>query len=225
MGNRKSLFIGSFVMAVLFASLFLGWDVARAEQSPSPEQNAIESRKKTKPQIKEKPAGKAKTAKGTQNETAEAGKSGVTGTQSEPERPQPELDRRWIIKMKDEKDRKIPARKPVAIAWAGKDQQTRCEAYLPGLQDAFSKTRYYSVGGDGCNTAGSARAFLDLVRNCEGDCPQGFLEAKGYSRRIIRNVEILNQLGQKRCTESVRETGPVTSGKKTEKKAAEKPIR
>jgi hypothetical protein len=208
MRNHKlSFFTQSLVMAVLSVAVLVDCNVARAEQRPSPEQNAVELRKEKKPQIKEKPAGKPKAAKIMQNGTADAGKSGVTTMQSE--KPQPELDRRWIIKMKDEKGKKTPPRKPVAIAWANKDQQTSCEAYLPGLQETFSKTRYYSVGGDGCNTAGSAGAFLDLVKACEVNCPQGFLESKGYSQQIRRNVEILHQLGKKKCVESTKETGAV----------------
>lgn len=207
MRNHKSSFlIQPLIMAVLSVFIFAGWDDARSEQLSSPEKNAVELRKGPKPLTKKKPAGKPKAEEGKQNETAETEKSGGS---TQAEKPQPELDRRWIIKMKDEKGKKMPARKPVAIAWAGKDQQTRCEAYLPALQETFSKTRYYSVGGDGCNTAGSARAFLDQVKACQGDCPQGYLESKGYSQQILRNIEILHQLGSKKCLESTKETGAV----------------
>lgn len=120
--------------------------------------------------------------------------------------------------MKDEKGKEMPARKPVPIAWTGKDQMNLCEKRLPGLNEHYSKTRYYSVRGDACNTAASARAFLNLTRSCKGDCPPGFLEAKGYSPQMIRNVETLEELGQKRCMESVKETvSPVVQPKETNK--------
>jgi hypothetical protein len=216
MGNRKSLFLGSFVMAVLSASILVGAGVMRAEEPLAAEKSSVESGEKTKPGTGQEPSEKPPAAKTIQNEIAEEAKSGVTTVQ--PEKPQPELDRRWIIKMKDEKDKKIPARKPVVMAWASEDQQTRCESYLPGLQESFSKTRYYSVGGDGCNTAGSAEAFLNLAKACEGDCPQGFLESKGYSKQILRNIDILHQLGEKKCMESTTEIG--TAKVKTDKTEA-----
>lgn len=172
-------------------------------------------------------SGPAKSkAKGQPPKTQKTG-AGAQNSRSTPDpealKAQPELDRRWIIKMKDEKGQKTLPRKPEAIAWTGKAQQATCEAYLPVLQETFGKTRYYSVGGDSCNAAGSARAFLEAVKNCERDCPPGYLKAKGYTPQVIRNIEIVQQLGQKQCLEPVMESGPVTRRKTPAQKAGEKP--
>lgn len=209
------------VMAAVLVSLVLCRDLACAEQGSSPERNRVEAKQPTtrNPQ----PATPVQTDAGLSGSAVPAPEHGSDG--AEAKKPEPEPDRRWIIKMKDEKGRKLPARKPVAIAWAGKEQQTRCEAYLPRLMESFSKTRYYSVGGDGCNTAGSAGAFLDLVKSCEGDCPQGFLEAKGYSQQILRNVEILHQLGRKKCLESTQETGTGVKSARPEAQGSRSEVR
>jgi len=215
--------LGSLALFMLFSAGAHAQeqDTARSRgRKPAPEMAAPETKEKA-PVKQRAEGGKAGQAqkKGTEVE------SGVTRQALDADKPQPELDRRWIIKMKDEKGKKMPPRKPEVIAWTGREQQARCEAYLNGLQETFGKTRYYSVGGDACNTAGSARAFLDLVGKCEGDCPQGLLEAKGYSRQIIRNVEILHQLGQERCLESVRETGSPTRSTRPAVKDDKRPVR
>lgn len=201
--RNQFMILAILVVVLLFFRAALAQEPGAALSEP-----ALSPQEKARPEMKGKGVGKDKKAAQEQKSNPRA-ESGGSTLAAEAEKPQPKLDRRWIIKMKDEKDKKMPARKPVALAWAGKDQQTRCEAYLPALQESFSKTRYYSVGGDGCNTAGSAKAFLDLAMACEGDCPQGFLESKGYSKQILRNVDILHQLGEKKCMESTKEIGTV----------------
>jgi len=135
-------------------------------------------------------------------------KSGSQGKAVDGQMKQPALDRRWIIKMKDEKNSQTKAPKPMPQVWSSREQESRCEEYIKGLKDSFSKTRLSSVHGDACSTARHARVFMDLVQQCSNDCPEGYAKSKGYSARIIQNVSVLHELGEKRCFQPVAETMP-----------------
>jgi hypothetical protein len=131
--------------------------------------------------------------------------SGVSPHAVNSQKRKPLLDRRWIIKMNDEKGKKFAPATPVPIAWANPEQKTRCESHLPALREAFGKTRQFSISGDSCSTARYAKTFLDRVKDCSRDCPKGYLESKGYSEQIVRNVGVLLELGRKRCLQPVSE--------------------
>jgi hypothetical protein len=101
---------------------------------------------------------------------------------------------------------------PKPLVWDGKDPQARCEGYLPRLKDAYGQTMASSFRNAGCSTVRSANAFLDLVETCKEECPDGFLESRGYSRRAIYKVYAQGEIGRKRCPSSVAETGPGSQG-------------
>ena len=94
---------------------------------------------------------------------------------------------------------KIPEEKPVPINWENKAQQARCEPYIGQLKDKFLKARYYSIQGDPCVTAKYADEFMKLVEKCEGECPEGFLEKRGYDDRVVKNLNTLHKLGTDSC--------------------------
>jgi hypothetical protein len=109
------------------------------------------------------------------------------------------LDRRWITKQQEQMKARPPVKAPSSLPWKNENQKARCEAYLGQMRENFLKARYHSIQGDSCNTAGYSRAFLSLVEICKRECPEGFLERSGYTTRIIRNLNSLEELGTKRC--------------------------
>jgi hypothetical protein len=88
------------------------------------------------------------------------------------------------------------------IAWASEQQKTVCEAYFKDLRENFLNARHFSIQGVPCKTAEHASAFLLLSEKCRKDCPQGLLEQKGYTDRIVRNITFLEKLGTDRCNET-----------------------
>lgn len=108
-------------------------------------------------------------------------------------------NRLWIIK--NQKPDEIPTLKSLQekLKWKNDRQKAECKAYVDQLKDCFLKTRYYSIQGDSCVTAQYAAACLKLTEQCRKDCPPGFLEAHGYSDRIIRNWGRLKILGKEGC--------------------------
>jgi hypothetical protein len=112
-------------------------------------------------------------------------------------------DRRWILKFKDKKG-KIPKKEPAEVKWESEEQEQRCQSHVSRLKVLFQQTRYYSVHGDACNTAKYAKEFMEQSESCKNDCPEDFMKNKGYTRQVVRNVDVLYELAQKRCLESVR---------------------
>jgi len=101
-------------------------------------------------------------------------------------------------KGKHEKTKSIP------ILLKNDEQRDQCSAYIPRLKENFHQARYYSVHGDACNTARFSEQFLALVEASKKICPDNFLETNGYSARIIHNIDLLKELGLKRCLEPER---------------------
>lgn len=145
---------------------------------------------------KESQEGKEDTKKGSQ-----APKPGAAKKAEKPKRVFIEVpeDRRWIIKQHSLEGMKIPEEKPALIQWENKDQKARCEPYIGQLKDNFLKARYYSIQGDPCVTAKYAKEFMKLVEKCEGECPEEFLEKRGYDDRVIKNLNTLYELGTDGC--------------------------
>lgn len=116
--------------------------------------------------------------------------------------------RRWIIKQRPPASNKKATKKPKPIAWENDDQRIRCEAHQKELRKNFLNARYYSVQGDSCSTAAHAKAFLESCQNSQKACPAGILEAYGYREEQLRNLELLYELGTKRCKDK-RMTDPM----------------
>jgi len=109
-------------------------------------------------------------------------------------------NRRWIIKQKPPKIKKVPPEeKAKSIAWQSDEQKILCEGYEKQLREDFLKARFFSVQGDSCSTAKHAKAFLKSCERCRKECPEGILKAFGYRDEQIRNLELLYELGTKRC--------------------------
>jgi len=108
-------------------------------------------------------------------------------------------DRPWIIKKEHMKQAPALGEKPRAVKWKTEKQQIRCEANLKQIRENFLKARYYSMKGDFCHTANYANTFLNLVEDCKQECPEKLLEHYGYTKRIIRNLNWLEELGTKQC--------------------------
>lgn len=195
----------SILLAFTVAALIIVYLPCRAfaEQNPSPASTGIIEEKETTA----KSGGPSESGVQVQEKgSVEAGKSGVSLQAVDEKKKQPLLDRRWIIKMKDEKNKKVTAKKPLQTAWSGKEQKSQCEAYIARLRESYSNVRHYSIHGDSCSTARHARIFLDLIEQCTKECPEGYSGSKGYSAQIIRNVDVLHELGQKRCLQAVTES-------------------
>ena len=108
-------------------------------------------------------------------------------------------DRPWIIKRRDRGMSQISEEKAKPLKWNSEEQRVQCDTHLKKLRRSLSKARYYSVQGDTCATAKHAKNFVDLASRCKNECPDGFLERKGYSEKIMRNVSVLLELGKKAC--------------------------
>jgi type IV secretory pathway VirB10-like protein len=108
-------------------------------------------------------------------------------------------DRPWIIKEHPAKKSDTPKKKPVPIKWENDAQRVQCETRLKELQKALSKARTYSIRGDTCATAKHSDRFLLLADRLKNECPEKFLESKGYSQKIIQNIKVLSELGKKAC--------------------------
>ena len=145
---------------------------------------------------KESKEGKDATKKGSQAPKPDAAKKAEKPKRVFIEVPE---DRRWIIKQHSLEGMKIPEEKPAPIKWENKDQKARCEPYIGQLKDNFLKARYYSIQGDPCVTARYAKEFMKLVEKCEGECPEEFLEKRGYDDRVIQNLTTLYELGTDGC--------------------------
>ncbi|MBC8419186.1 MAG: hypothetical protein H8E10_11375 [Desulfobacterales bacterium] len=112
---------------------------------------------------------------------------------------QPTEDRPWIIKKRDGGTPQILEEKAKPLKWNSEEQRVQCDTHLKELRRSLSKVRFYSVQGDTCATAKQAKNFVDLAIRCKNECPDGFLERKGYSEKIMRNVSVLLELGKKAC--------------------------
>jgi hypothetical protein len=130
---------------------------------------------------------------GDKKESLEAG-SGVKRAKGEAKE-----DRPWIIKMRDRGESQTPKEKAKPLKWNSEEQRVQCDTHLKNLHRSLSKARLFSVRGDTCATAKHAKIFVDLANRCKNECPDGFLESKGYSEKIIKNVSALLELGKKAC--------------------------
>ena len=108
-------------------------------------------------------------------------------------------DRPWTIKMRDRGKSQIPKEKAKPLKWNSEEQRVQCDTHLKNLHRSLGKARLFSVRGDTCATAKHAKIFVDLANRCKNECPNGFLESKGYSEKIIKNVSALLELGKKAC--------------------------
>ncbi len=108
-------------------------------------------------------------------------------------------DRPWTIKMRDRGKPQTPEVKAKPLKWNSEEQRVQCDTHLKKLRGNLSKARLFSVRGDSCATAKHAKNFVDLANRCKNECPDGFLESKGYSEKIIKNVSVLLELGKKAC--------------------------
>jgi hypothetical protein len=88
---------------------------------------------------------------------------------------------------------------PDGIKWASNGQKTTCETYLMQMRDLFLKTRNQSINGVSCDTAKHAGNFLRLAERCKRNCPEGLLEKKGYTNRIMRELSFLESRGPDLC--------------------------
>jgi len=88
---------------------------------------------------------------------------------------------------------------PPGIKWADNNQEQRCLSMLAELRKEFLQARFYSIQGDACSTADHAKSFLKIVNDIQPQCPENFLEKKGYRPVILRNLNWLYKLGTDRC--------------------------
>lgn len=94
----------------------------------------------------------------------------------------------------DREKEKLPA-----IQWENDRQKARCQEYLDKINENFLKARDFSIQGDPCAASDYAKKFLSLVEECERGCPKGFLEKNGYNKSIIKNLNTIFILGEKKC--------------------------
>ena len=85
------------------------------------------------------------------------------------------------------------------IQWESDAQKARCEQYLEHLNEEFVKARDFSILGDPCATSDHAKEFLSLVETSRKGCPERFLESRGFTSRIIKNISTIRILGEERC--------------------------
>jgi hypothetical protein len=85
------------------------------------------------------------------------------------------------------------------VQWKDGAQKSHCQSYLVQLYDCLYKARNHYLRGDPCKSAAQTSLFLEVAEKCRKDCPEGILEAFGYSRRIMRNASYLKELNTKRC--------------------------
>ena len=111
-------------------------------------------------------------------------------------------DRPWAIKEHPTKKPHTPKKKPVPVKWENDAQRLQCETRLKELRKSLGKARTYSIRGDTCATAKHSDRFLLLTDRLKNECPEKFLESKGYSKKIIQNVKVLSELGKKACLDN-----------------------
>jgi hypothetical protein len=86
-----------------------------------------------------------------------------------------------------------------SIRWENDKQKARCYEYLDKINENFLKARDFSIQGDPCTASDHAKIFLSLVEQCQQDCPEDFLERSGYHKGIIKNLNTIFILGEKKC--------------------------
>jgi hypothetical protein len=124
-----------------------------------------------------------------------------TGTGLKKNKRTAEEDRPWMIKEHPDKKSRTPKKAPLPLAWESDTQQSACKTRLKKFRKTFEKARTYSIRGDHCATAKYAKDFLEQEAQLRRECPSGFLEQSGYSEKIIQNLRVLLELGQKACLE------------------------
>jgi|GEM_PF-6769930 len=88
------------------------------------------------------------------------------------------------------------------VEWKDEMQKLRCESYLEQLGESFHQARYYSIQGDPCKCADSSERFLEIIKTGTQDCPKDYFANKGFSDRIVRNIDSLKELGTRRCLDA-----------------------
>lgn len=110
-------------------------------------------------------------------------------------------DRPWLIKQPPINSTRpaAPKNPAEAPAWKNAAQQSLCNEKLAAIRSYFQKSRYYSIQGDACACAENARQFMETEQSIRRECPPDLLAQQGFSSRIVRNIDWLNQLGSQRC--------------------------
>jgi len=111
------------------------------------------------------------------------------------------------------------------VQWKDGAQKSHCQSYLVQLYDCLYKARNHYLRGDPCKSAAQTSLFLEVAEKCRKDCPEGILEAFGYSRRIMRNASWLKELNTKRCKllDSTQPDPSKSPDKITQPNASDKP--
>jgi len=115
--------------------------------------------------------------------------------------PTAEDDRPWLMKERSNKKPDTPPKKPALLKWKDEEQKGHCETQLKELKKSLDMARTYSTRGDTCATAKHSADFLDQAGRLKAECPDGFLERNGYSKKIVENLKVLLELGKKACLE------------------------
>jgi hypothetical protein len=137
-----------------------------------------------------------KEVKGVDAKKSSKGDAGIKKTI-----PTAEDDRPWLMKERSNKKPDSPPKKPVPLKWKDEEQQLHCKTQLKELQKSLGKARTYSTRGDTCATAKHSDDFLVLAERLKKECPDGFLESNGYSKKIVENLKVLSELGKRACLE------------------------
>lgn len=159
-----------------------------------------------------------------QQDQADAEKEASSQKSKDSKAVQPKIqrDRRWVVKAKrSEASAAVRPPKTPKIPFKDESQERLCDEYLKQIRDRFMKARYYSIQGDSCECAEQSKAFLDLIEESRGACPDGYLEKNGYSKRILRNLSWLYELGAKRCVGLTPATQPASDETSAKEESAE----
>lgn len=194
--KRFFVITGTWVFCLSLLLLPLpGASAAESEKDKSEPIRAEASENRNGSGASESSAGAPAQKQAAEGEKAE-GVEELSGSAKGVEAPEP--DRRWIIKTRKSSKPPAPAEAP-EVKWATEAQKEQCEEIKDRLRRIFQNVRYYSVRGDGCNTARYSETFLATIEEADRRCPEGLMEQIGYSEIVVDNVRTLLELGNKRC--------------------------
>ncbi len=210
---RNSLF---FTTILILALTMATVEPTRAGDKPAANANEVTTVKNSQaaaPRTEDK--GQASDAAGkTQSTTSSAGKleaAAKNAIKSDKNTPPPDPNRRWIMRQRDYAGVQATPAKRKPLKWDGQSQQTQCAKYERELSAHFDQARYYSIQGDRCKTAQYAHEFIEAAAICQSACPKDFLEYKGFSDEVLRNMHQLEALGKESCLGKSAETPQAAS--------------